>query len=251
MRNFLVFFNIFFTIFTFTTFASTKKLTILTEEWSPYNYMHNGKISGFSTEILDNILKDLNVSADKKLLPWASAYKKALATKNALLYTTLRTKEREYLFKWAGPIGEPRRIYFYKLKKRVDINIKSLNDVKKYIIGGVIDDAFSNFLLKHGLKKGHRFQLVINEDINIKKLFRGSIDLMAAPESHIISQTKKLGLNYNDLEKVLLASDEGRYYFAFSTSTDDRIVNKFQELLKKLKEEGTYSQIMNKYFSKP
>ena len=42
---------------------------------------------------------------------------------------TVRSGKREGLFKWVGPLA-PRKMWLYKLKKRKDINVKTLEDAR-------------------------------------------------------------------------------------------------------------------------
>ncbi len=134
------------------TFAQDE-ITIVTEEWAPFNYQENGKVVGFSTELLKEILARLKINAPIKLYPWARSYHLALNNKNTLLYTVARTDERQNLFKWIGPIA-PRKMYLFKMKNRNDIVIKSLTDAQSLVVGSVRDDAFTQFLLNNGFQKG-------------------------------------------------------------------------------------------------
>ncbi|MEI8631015.1 hypothetical protein P4S72_00655 [Vibrio sp. PP-XX7] len=76
----------------------------------------------------------------------------ALDEKDILIYSIARTKERESLFKWVGPIA-PYNVYLFKLKARSDIIVNTLEDVKKYRIGGAYQDVKQLYLVSQGIKK--------------------------------------------------------------------------------------------------
>ena len=43
--------------------ADEKKLSVVTEEWPPYNYLDDGVLKGFSVEVVQAILERLNLKA--------------------------------------------------------------------------------------------------------------------------------------------------------------------------------------------
>ncbi len=223
-----------------------EKITIVTEEWAPFNYQENGKIVGFSTELLQEMLSHLKIKAPIKIYPWARAYRLALNNKNTLLYTVAKTDERQYLFKWIGPIA-PRKMYFFKLKNRNDIVVHSLTDAKSYIVGSVRDDAFSEFLYSNGFQQGINVILEPDAKTNIHKLFSKHIDIFAGPELGAAFLAKKQGLNFDKMEKLITVIDKGNYYFAFNKDTDDQLIEQFQSVLDEIKHSGVFGKIKSKY----
>ncbi len=227
------------------TFAQDK-ITIVTEEWAPFNYQENGKMMGFSTELLKGMLTHLKIKAPIKLYPWARSYHLALNNKNTLLYTVARTDERQNLFKWIGPIA-PRKMYLFKLKNRKDIVINSLADAQSFVVGSVRDDAFSQFLFNNGFQKGKNVILEPDAKTNIHKLFSNTIDIFAGPEMGAAFLAKKQGLSFDKMDKLFCAIDKGNYYFVFNKDTDDRIVKQFQNAFDEMKHNGTFDKIKDKY----
>ena len=63
-----------------------------------------------------------------------------------MIYTIYRSEKREDLFKWIGPITPPTRIYLVKLKSRKLPPINSVEDIKKYKVGVLLDDQSHQFL---------------------------------------------------------------------------------------------------------
>lgn len=72
--------------------------------------------------------------------------------------------------------------FFFLLIDRNDIQITSLEDVKKYRIGTVINDVREQFLLSKGFKIGVQLQSSQRYSQGFKKLILGRIDLWAMPE---------------------------------------------------------------------
>lgn len=227
-------------------FAQELKLQALTEDWPPYNYLENGKVTGIGVEIVNLVLKKANIQADIKIYPWARAYIIATNEPNVLIFTIGRTPEREKLFKWIGKIA-PRKMNLFKLKKRHDIIVNSLNDAKKYSIG-VVRNSTSHLSLKNlGFESDGKLSIVSKDIQNLKMLFLGRIDLMAGNELALSYMSKNNNYNYSNLERGLLLSDDGHYYFALSNKTDEKIIQLLKNAYTELETTGVLDSIREKY----
>ena len=83
---------------------SDEKLTVLTEDWPPFNYKENGKVVGISTDLVLATLVKAGFAYEIRMYPWKRAYQITVGTPNTILFTTSRTTIREKLFKWVGPL---------------------------------------------------------------------------------------------------------------------------------------------------
>jgi polar amino acid transport system substrate-binding protein len=82
---------------------------------SSVRWRDEGKITGSSAEVVREILRRLNQPDNITILPWARGYHLLKSRPNVVLFSTTRTKERENLFHWVGPLCTS-RIGFYKKK---------------------------------------------------------------------------------------------------------------------------------------
>lgn len=163
--------SLLFMFFLWTACGYAADIQAVTYEWPPYNYTDNGKITGISKEIVEEILNRAEIKADFVVYPWGRGLMMAKTKKNVLIYTMRRIPERENLYKWVGPITPPSNSYLYKLKKRKDIAVHSLNDAKKYSIGVIKGDSMHQYLLSQGFEEGKNIEVVPKEILNLKKLF--------------------------------------------------------------------------------
>jgi polar amino acid transport system substrate-binding protein len=226
---------------------ANKSFNLLCSEWPPFEYAgNNGKPTGYSVEILQAILKELKIEDNIKIYPWKRAYMVAQSKKNTLIFTMARTKKREKQFKWIGPIA-PRDIYLWKLKGRIDIKANNWEDIKKYIIGTVNGEAGEKQLLDMGFKKDENISSVTTQLQNYHMLYSQRIDFLYGLEFSTIFGLKKAGLNPDMVEKSLLLSGGLEYYFAFNPNTSGLIVEQFKKALQKVKDNGTFDKIVNKY----
>lgn len=155
------------------------------------------------------------------------------------------------MFKWVGIIT-PSRHSVFALGSRTDINIETLEDLKKHIIGTTIGDAREAYLLNNGFEEGE-LQRVGGDnanETNYKKLKRGRIDLwpMSEPVAHYI--VAQAGDDPGkEIRKVFLFEEmsTGGYYIAASLQTPDEIVSKIRVALEEFKKTSEYKDILEKW----
>ena len=98
---------------------------------------------------------------------------------NTLIYSIGRNVEREPMFKWVDVIART-EVYFFKLKSRMEIKIKTFDDIKKFKIGAVQDDFRAQWLIKQGIED--QLTLVPDDRQNMRNLFDRKIDIFPIGE---------------------------------------------------------------------
>lgn len=79
---------------------------VLTEDLPPYQLVEQGELVGGRSYIqVQQVLLKAGWSCQSTVLPWARAYTLALQQSDTLIYSLVRTKEREALFHWILPLG--------------------------------------------------------------------------------------------------------------------------------------------------
>ncbi len=224
---------------------SLNALDIMTENYPPFNYMdkNTNKVTGFTTDIVREILKNTNTIDNIRLIPWARAYKDIQNKHDKVLFSMTRTTQREHLFKWVGPIADNSWTFYARFDSNITIN--SLEDAKnnKYKIGTYKDGANELYLKKENFLNLHS---VPDDLLNVKKLIKGRIDLWAAGETQGLYKAKQLGINPSKLKKVFKIKDT-QLYIAFSKTTPNSIIQLWQNELDKMKKNSQYQTIVNKY----
>ncbi|WP_304085847.1 ABC transporter substrate-binding protein [Maridesulfovibrio ferrireducens] len=226
---------------------SFPKLTLITEEWEPYNFRKNGTIEGISTDVLMLMLEragSTQARNDIKLYPWARSYKMLQKNTNTLLFSTTRTEEREHMFKWVGPIFNT-KYHFYALKNR-HIKINSFKDLKKYRIGTIRKDVIEDLLVKNADMNSKDFDQVSSTLQNIIKLSVGRVDLAAQSKESTLNSCKEAGLNPNNFESVFVL-DKNSVYYAFNKETPDSVIAILQTVFDNIRNEGKLAEIFKKY----
>lgn len=229
--------------------AMAVELRAVTEEWPPFNYQNDGHPAGLAIEMLEAAEKRMGKNIPVEFLPWERAYRIAQREPNVLIFTMARKPDRETLFKWVYPIA-PRTIHLYKLSKRTDIRLQSLEDAKAFMVGTQGEsDAATMDLLKRGFRRGVNLDMLYGSDvINLNKLLLGRIDLLASSELQLAHNARALGRPFSDFERTLALSDSSeKYYFAFSLSTPDAQVEQLRQAFEGLNSDGSLERIRRKF----
>lgn len=210
-------------------------MRFITEELPPLSFLSTDKKpSGTAVEALSETLKILNAkNTHIQFLPWARGYALTqIPGKNNVLFATARTKERETLFKWAGPISS----YQLHLIGIIDRSNRKI-DLSQYTYSSLRSDISETTLTSKG---------ILSDSINSYEHIEDALLSLYQKESHFLAYNKeaakraakkyhlddtKLQHTYK-LKKVDL-------YFAFNRSIDDDVVEKFDKALKKALSKST------------
>lgn len=214
--------------------ASAKDLTYITEQYPPYNYQEDGKLQGISVDLLEKVWERMGVNLNRsaiQLLPWTEGYERTLKENNTVLFTTFRIPEREQLFKWVGPIATGRDALLARSDRNISIAVPE--DLKKYKIGGIVDDIAVQRLLNNGLKKEDLVLEATSAPI-IEMLKNGTIDAWAYNDLAGIWLLQQSGANASDY-KVAYVLAKGDGYYAFNKGTPDPVVQSFQQAIDYIK----------------
>ena len=214
-------------------------LILTTEDYPPLNFSTNGgkTVTGSSTDIMREVLKRTGVSGTITLYPWVRAYGMGKDEKDTCVFSATRTPAREKLFKWVGPLSPD--VWTLYAKADSTITAKTLEDAKKYKIGGYQGDSKAIFLKD----KGYTIEEVSNEEQNIKKLEAGRIDLWAG--SSLVSPW--LAKNMKIQIKPVLSYNEVQMYTACNLSVPDADIAKMNEAIKAIKADGSYDRFIKAY----
>lgn len=222
---------------------SAPVLTIYTEDnGAPLNYLDNGKQAGLAVEAVEEVMKRLKVNYKIQFVPWARGYKMLETKPNVMLFSTTKTDQRAPLFKWVGPVARIKYALYGKKGRKFDI--KSLEDAKNVkSIGTYRDDAREQFLKARGFKN---LESITSNRLNVKKLMRDRIDLIASSNVGIISTAKSAGYSRSDLQEVVVFKTAD-LYMAFSKSTPDSVVDDWDKAFKSMYRDGTFKKLYRKW----
>ncbi len=206
------------------------QLNYLTEEFPPYNFIEGGKPAGLSVEILRAVMDASGANGSAvavHLVPWAEALEQVRANTSSVVFSIVRTPEREGLYRWAGPFTKSSFVLYAAVSR--NITISSAADLNSYDIGVVESTVEGDLLIGQGVDASHIVSASTPSEL-VGMLASGQIDLWATGDLTGRYEMQKAGLNPNDYESVYVLSQDD-FYFAFGKDVPDTMVGAFQHSL--------------------
>lgn len=209
--------------------AKEIELNIVTEDWPPF-IINKSEISGIVTNKVKEIFKYTDIKYGIDVYPWARSFHIATTAPNTLIYSIFRTKQREKQFHWFCPIHKPTSIYAYKLASN-DIKIDSIESLRSAVIGIMRGDNSHSYFLQHGFKDGVNIDISSNEEINLKKLVMGRVDVVIQSKESLDYRLESLGVsNLKLVSGLAIAKNKNaEHCMALSLGTKPEIINKISK----------------------
>ncbi len=230
-------------VFSFISFNVNAELQILTVEEPPTNYKHNGKITGTSVDIVEGIIKELNLKTKIEMLPPARAIKYLMEKPDIIFFTLAYTPERvKHGLHYIAPVITT-RLAFYK-KKGFPIKVKDIDDIKtQELLCGVVRGDWREKLFND---KGLKTYSLTNYDQNFKMLIKGRLHLVITSDLEMGSVLTKLNLPLDSVEQVLIF-EEAQSYIAASKDTSEKTVDQWKNAFEALKKTDFFKVTTDKY----
>ncbi|WP_319759266.1 transporter substrate-binding domain-containing protein [Maridesulfovibrio sp.] len=226
--------------------ADAQKITILVDNWPPYNFKKDNEIVGINTELIEAALKRTHIKYKLVMYPFKRAMKTVQKYPNTMLLSVALIPQRKAHYAWIGPM-QARRVYLFKLKERTDIQIKDKQDLKKYRTGVQLGGSIEQFFIANNIHTDH-YSLVSNSESLLKMLFKKRVDLIPGDPLETAYQLKNMGHDFSELEAAYLVSEEGGYYMVANKDTSASIISSIQESLDEVLASGAKEQLIEKYF---
>ncbi len=192
---------------------------------------------GPSAEIIQEMLKRADMSVEFYRWPRARALKIAESKEHHFLFAIPRTPEHEENYKWVGPVTKENFLVVTLADKHFE-KVKEISDLRRFRVGTLYGSAEAYVLESHGCKP----ELVAEDAQNLQKLKTGRIDFYMATPSHI-KFLEKEGFKF----KVILNIENLNLYAAFHRKTPEHFISRFNNILERMKKDGTTEKIKAKY----
>lgn len=216
-------------------------VTLTTEEYPPFNMLdeRTKEPTGITVDKVVELMRRAREPFTITSYPWPRAYQMALQTENTCVFSTSRTKEREALFTWIGPLAKSDWAIFARAD---DVRKpKTLEDVRPFTIGGYNNAATGEYLKLHGYK----VDLAINDHLNIQKLLKNRIDFWATGDLLGKYLIGKAGLTGQIVP--LFKFELSELYVACNRSMNPQRADEFNRILKEMDRDGSSAAIEKKY----
>ena len=221
-----------FTSFFVGTALAKEHIQVVTENWYPYNYLdENNNIVGQSTERVKHVLKAADLDYSIASYPWTRAFNLATTSPNVLIYTVLRTPDREDLFHWICPIVNKEVYQLYRLTSRTDIQLKTEQDIKNYSTVVTRDTFLHKLMLELGLSEEQNLQVTADDNINATLFLAGRVDILPAIDTAIEHILATQGIDKSVISPLLTISAQHYpdYCMALSKATPQPLVQQIRQ----------------------
>lgn len=218
------------------------ELSIYTEEYPPITFTRDGKVTGLGTEVVEEIQRRAGTPAAIQVVPWARAYQLVQSKSAVALFTTMRTEEREKLFKWVGPLSTVKAGLY--AKKSSGLRLASLEEAKK--VDGII---VPREWWIHQILRGMGFtnlDAVPNPEQMVRMLIAGRRTLIASDNQTLPLTLTEQGARPEDVELIYTIT-QTQSYIAFSLATPDALIQRWQKSLNEMKKDGSFARIYGKW----
>ena len=223
--------------------AYAQDLALYCEEDRPLQiYNAQGKLTGFTVEIVEEIQKRIGSKSAIQVVPWSRGLDMVNRNPNTLLFTMARTADRESSYQWIGPIASV--TYELFAKADADIKINSLDDARKLSLIGVYrNDIRDQTLTKLGFTNLDRAASNVS---SFKKLMVGRVAVYTDSKLGVAGVAKAAGYQVSDVKSVFKLFDS-HLYIAASKSTNKNIVSQWNEALEEMKKDKSFQRLQKKY----
>ncbi len=229
---------------------ATGKITVATEvSYPPMEYLEGGKVVGYGKDILDLLVKEMDVDLEQLQLPWEGILAGVLAQKYDMVATSVAIKaDRVNKYAFTRPLAVADTIL---IKRYDDKSLINLDDINGKIVGVELGssqakeaevlneklkaDGGSGFTKISGFKSGDdmRFALV-----------GGQVDLVASPSFSLGAMQKQRPKTFTKLTTIGTGILFAWVMHPEGTDLRDRV----NEILNQLESDGTLAKLQMKWF---
>ncbi len=222
-------------------FAQTAQsifLRIYTEEYAPWNFTHQGEVTGLNTELIQQLLDKLGFRGRFEIVPWGRAQLFTQTQADSCFFSAVRTAEREALYQWVGPLSREYVQLFSTDPAHPKFN--QFADAAALRIGGQTADAFTDY----GISQGLNIQRIAEIPVNLSMLQLKRIDLWLAGSVGGPYIAAQKGIR---IYPVVSSETAFELWMACSPALPSKVITQLNSALQLSKQDGTLDAIMQRY----
>lgn len=217
--------------------ALAETLHFVTEEYAPFNYVKDGKVTGIAVDQIHAMAKAAGVDYTIEIMPWARAFAMAESQPKHCVFTTGYNRERAGRFAWVMPLLKDQMVL---LRRKGDAHEGlTIVQARELRVGSQRDDFAVEALELIGFRN---IDLATNIDLTVGKLLSGRIDLM--PTS--IKTYERMVKDGLPVEKAMLMAGQV-YGIACQKETPPDVIRRLQAELDRLIVSGEQDRIFTAY----
>lgn len=225
--------------------VSAKPITVVTEYLPKFQVKNeDGTLGGYATTVVNRLFELTNLPSNVSVLPWARAFSMAKSEPNIMIFSIMRTRERERDFHWVANL-QTQRFFLWGLKKQFSQPLSSFELAKQYRVSTTKGYSAHYLFEKHGFKN---ILLTVRDSQNIGMLFKGRVDIIASPQERLKGRLSELNYSMSKLQRLVeVPALNKELSIAFSKGTSPHLIKRFQTAFIYLKKTGELARIQKKW----
>lgn len=215
---------------------------VTAEDNYPYNFKKDNQIQGMGFDVANTLAERAGYRLKVEALPWTRALLTARNEAEVMIFSIVRISEREEFYYWIGPIAKS-EIWFYKLKNRTDISVKSMTDVRRYLVGDTTSNATIHLLIRQGIK----VDTAPSDVSNCRKFKIGRVELIPLDPRTVPVFSQACDIPFEQMEKTILLANNINSYIALGKNTSPEVIKHLNAEFNAMLKDKTLQKISNQW----
>ncbi|MFK3820222.1 substrate-binding periplasmic protein [Pseudomonas sp. NPDC089407] len=223
--------------------ALGERLRLVTDDWPPYVYQHNGQPHGLDYEVAKQVFARLGVEVEVQFLPWKRCLAMAEQGLADGILDIFQTEARQpYLVYGAEPMSEVEFVLFQASARPHAVD--QLQDLAGLTVG-----TSPGYTYGASFNQAAYFtrEAAPTHEANFGKLLLGRVDLAITDRRVGRYLLGHLGLQRQVQELPLVISRQTQYLGLVRKPGREALAVAFAEELRRFKQEPAYAAISNRY----
>ncbi|PND39320.1 hypothetical protein C1O66_18490 [Paucibacter aquatile] len=222
--------------------AEAGRLTVLLQDLPPYSQRGPGdRPQGYAVDLTQQLCERARLDCSYEFSSWPRILKRAQLEANVLIPAVVRLPERERHYLWVGQTAV-RYGALYRLKRRDDVRLSSLQQLGSYRIGVVKDDVSERELLALGPQVSAQLDRSGDYGSMLRRFFAERTELVALNQTMAPGMLRQFGYEPGEVE-LLLRFSESRPSMALSLNSDPALLLRLQQTWEAMRRDGTVAAI--------
>ena len=221
-------------------------LLVLTEEWAPYNYIQDGEVTGFSTEIVRAMMAEMGQAHRIRVYPGARMTQVLDRESNVIAFSYFRTPAREDRYHWIGPLLQE-AVYIYQ-RKGDEVTYASLADAMK--AETIVVSPKGSILRKLEALGFKNLRPIAKNGDQLRHVLGGRAELLGnftpIGLSHYL---KQIGESPGDLVPTGVRIMDFTLNIAGSRDLPEALVARWRSALDAVRRSGAYDEVYQRYLN--
>ncbi|MRF42273.1 transporter substrate-binding domain-containing protein [Escherichia coli] len=223
--------------------ALGERLRLVTDDWAPYAYQHDGEPHGIDYEVTTRVFERLGVEVEWEFLPWKRCLAMIEQGQADGIMDIFQTESRQpYLVYAPEPMSEVEFVLFeasarpHAVKALEDLAGLTVGTSPGYVYGATFNEAV------HFTREA-----APTHEANFGKLVLGRIDLAITDRRVGHYLLRHLGLQQQVKELPLVINRQAQYLGLARKPGREALAQAFAAELRRFKQEPAYAAISNRY----